>query len=75
MLSVFLSLVFAISLAIIKTAVKNIFWRVFFSKTGQSFFSFFEFVSFTWYVLFFEFFFKIESGPLYSEFLTGLYYA
>ena len=39
--SVFFPLVFAISLAMVKTDVKNVFWRVFFSRTGLPFFFFF----------------------------------
>ena len=42
-LPIFFTLVFAISLVMVKTDVKIVFWRVFFfSRTGLSFFSFFR---------------------------------
>ena len=41
---------FAISLIMVKTDVKNVFWIVFFSRIVCHFFSFFGFVSFTCYV-------------------------
>ena len=50
-LSRFFPLVFAISLAMAKTDVKNIFWAVFFSELARHVCPFVGFVSFACYVL------------------------
>ena len=75
-------LVFAISLAIVKTNVKNVFWKFFFQNLHAIFFLFFFlffvfvlFVLFACYLLELGFVFKTEICPLGSEFLTGLCYA
>ena len=48
-LSVFFPLVFAIYLGIVKTDVKNVLWRVFFSRTGPAILCLFGFVPFACY--------------------------
>ena len=69
----FPSIFFGISLALVKTNVKNVFWRVFFPDLAWNFFLLFVFVPFACYML--GFVFKTESCPLCFNFLTGVCYA
>ena len=65
---------FVIFLAIVKTDVKNNFWRVYFSRPACHFF-FIVLVPFSCYMLWLGFVFKKEHCPLCSEFLTVRCYA
>ena len=69
-----LSFFFSISLAMVKTDVKNVFWKVFFSRPDLPFFFFFYTCAILLLHPIVGFVFKTEGCPLCSEFSTGLCY-